>query len=211
MDLFTFTVNPFQENTYLMVEDDRAIVVDPGFYTAEEFREFEEVFSEQEAALDAVILTHGHIDHILGIPELYRKYGMPVFMHPADLPFWQEIEMQAMVFGVRASKPGFEPLPIEPAGQWNAGKFHFDVRFTPGHAPGHVVFYAKEYNLLFGGDTVFRDSIGRTDLLMGDPEQLEKSIRTQIYTLPDDARILPGHGPETTVGYEKHHNPYVRE
>lgn len=211
MELFTFTVNPFQENTYLLVEQGRAIIVDPGFMEEAEFQEFEKVLSDQKAIPESIILTHAHIDHILGVGGLHQKYGIPVYLHSGDRIFWDEIESQAAFFGVVADALDFEPVDLKPVKEWKTGPFTFEIRFTPGHSPGHVVFYLHDEGILLGGDTVFRESIGRTDLYMGDFKQLETSIRAQIYTLPEETRILPGHGPETTVGYEKRNNPFVKE
>lgn len=210
MELFTFTVNPFQENTYLLIEQGRAVIVDPGFMELAEFQEFEKVLTENKAHPESIILTHAHIDHILGVGSLHRKYGVPVYLHSDDRIFWDQIESQAAFFGVTAEALEFEPNEIKPMQEWKTGPFTFEVRFTPGHSPGHVVFYLRNEGILLGGDTVFRESIGRTDLYMGDFKQLENSIRTQIYTLPGETRILPGHGPETTVSYEMTNNPFVR-
>lgn len=212
MEIVSFTVNPFMENTYLLIEDQKALLVDPGFADASEWEPAARKLADSGAKLLGVILTHAHIDHILGIP-LLRKIVDPdlqVWMHPEDKYLWDYSEAQALMFGIRIEDLGQDPMPIIVGKNWEIDRFVFEVRFTPGHAPGHVVFYLKDEGILIGGDTLFRDSIGRTDLYGGDFNQLEQSIRTQIYTLPDDTRILPGHGPETTVGYEKKHNPFVK-
>ncbi|HKI44550.1 MAG TPA: MBL fold metallo-hydrolase [Balneolales bacterium] len=212
MEIVSYTVNPFRENTYLLIDDGEALLVDPGFADESEWEPVARKLEETKAKLSGILLTHAHIDHILGIP-LVRKMidqDLQVWMHPDDKYFWDYSEAQGLMFGIRIDDLGPSPLPIHVRENWKMDRFVFEVRHTPGHAPGHVVFYLENEGLLIGGDALFRDSVGRTDLHGGDFKQLEKSIRTQIYTLPDSTRVLPGHGPETTVGYEKEHNPFVK-
>lgn len=213
MEIVSYTVNPFQENTYLLIEEREALLIDPGFADDSDWKPVTRKLEENNAKLNGILLTHAHIDHILGIP-LVRKMtdqDLQVWMHPADKYFWDYSEAQGLMFGVRVDDLGTDPLPIHARKDWKMGRFVFEVRHTPGHAPGHVVFYLADEGVLFGGDTLFRDSIGRTDLQGGDFKQLEKAIRRQIYTLPDTTRVLPGHGPETTIGREKEHNPFVKD
>lgn len=212
MEIVSYTVNPFMENTYLLIDDGEALLIDPGFADISEWEPASEKLKEANARLVGILLTHAHIDHILGIPLLRDVIDseLPVWMHPDDHYLWEYSSAQALMFGIQIGPLGNDPLPIEVGGNWKTGNISFEVRHTPGHAPGHVVFYREEEQLLIGGDTLFRDSIGRTDLHGGNFEQLETSIRKQIYSLPDNTRVLPGHGPETTVGYEKDHNPFVR-
>ncbi len=212
MKITSYTVNPFAENSYLLINEGEALLVDPGFGNESEWEPAAQELEEQKAELAGIILTHAHIDHILGIPMLRSLFGagLPVWLHPDDSFFWENAAVQAAMFGVEIGELGDKPKPVMPASNWQAGHFSFEIRHTPGHAPGHVVFYLKESGILLGGDTLFRESIGRTDLYAGNFEQLERSIRTQLYTLPDDTRVLPGHGPETTISYEKRHNPFVR-
>lgn len=213
MEIVSYTVNSFLENTYLLIDDDEALLVDPGFSETSEWRPVARKLEETGVRLTGALLTHAHIDHILGIPLLREEIdpNLPVWMHPNDLYFWDYSEAQALLFGIRIGDLGKAPRPIHVSKSWKLGKFHFEVRLTPGHSPGHVVFYMKDEGILLAGDAIFRDGVGRVDLYGGDFDQLEKSIQTQIYTLPDNTRILPGHGPETTVSHEKKHNPLVKE
>jgi len=205
-----FTVNPFAENTYVLMKDEKAVVFDPGFFHQSEYEKFYELLREHNAELIAIILTHAHIDHVLGVQTLRNRYKVPVYLGDEDRYFWDNFVTQAQMFGFDAQPFNFEPQMLGPQEDWEIGPFTFDVRHTPGHAPCHLVFYMKEEKILIGGDTIFLDSIGRTDLYRGDFKLLEESIREKIYTLPDETKVYPGHGPETTIGYEKKHNPYVR-
>lgn len=210
MKVFTYEVNPFRENTYLLVEDGRAVLFDSGFYTASEMNIFLQTLEQEKAGLEAIILTHAHLDHVFGIEMVKNRFDVPVYLHPEDFYFWDNYVASAARFGFQVKPFGFQPESITPASSVNLHGFEFDVRFTPGHAPGHLSFYIKEIGTVISGDALFKESVGRTDLYKGDFAQLESSIRTELYTLPDDTIVLPGHGPFTTIGHEKMHNPFVK-
>ncbi|HLR76066.1 MAG TPA: MBL fold metallo-hydrolase, partial [Balneolaceae bacterium] len=118
---------------------------------------------------------------------------------------------QAAAFGVETKAFGFEPKPLKPQQNWQIGAFTFDLFYTPGHAPDHVVLYNQREEFLIAGDTLFKEGIGRTDLYKGDLKQLKKSIKEKIYTLPDNTVVYSGHGPATTIGHEKKANPFIRQ
>ena len=210
MTLEKFTVNPFSENTYVLINRGRAIIFDPGFMYASEMSAFLKLLDDNEAEVEAILLTHAHIDHIIGIQKVKARFDVPVYLHPEDRYLWDNFMSQSAMFGLDVKPFDFEPLPITPSKKWIVGNFNFHVRFTPGHAPGHVIFYLEEHNIVIAGDTLFRESIGRTDLYKGNFDLLEQSIKEQLYTLPDNTKILPGHGPETTIEHEKRYNPFVR-
>ncbi len=210
MILEKYTVNPFSENTYMLIKDDKAVIFDPGFMYASEMSGFLKLLEDNKARLEAIFLTHAHIDHVLGIQKVRDRFDVPVYLHEEDRYLWDNYMSQSAMFGFDVQPFDFEPERIKPSPKWSVGSFEFDVRFTPGHAPGHVVFYLKDQNVLIGGDTLFRESIGRTDLYKGNFTLLEQSIREQLYTLPDETTVFSGHGPETTIGHEKAHNPFVR-
>jgi glyoxylase-like metal-dependent hydrolase (beta-lactamase superfamily II) len=204
-----FEGGPFQENTYLAVceETGAAVAVDPGA----EAGALVATVEREHLDLKAVLLTHAHIDHVDGIPVV-RAFApeVPIHMHPADRPLYEAVPQQALMFGLPAIAlpvPDREIVVGEPLGF--SPELRFEVRFAPGHAPGHVVFVAAEEGLALVGDVVFAGSIGRTDLPGGDFATLMRSIREEILTLPDEMRLLPGHGPETTVGRERRSNPFV--
>ncbi len=155
--------------------------------------------------------THAHFDHFGGAAEIAEALNpLPIVaLHPLDHSLWK-IRGGAPLFGMRID-PGPEPtVDLAHSQILRLGNIEFEVRHTPGHTPGHVVFYCAKEAVLFSGDLIFRGSVGRTDLPGGDWEALLRSIREQVFTLPDETRILPGHGEESRVGEEKCENPFVR-
>lgn len=176
--------------------DDRVVVVDPGG----DLPKITQAIAGREVA--GILVTHGHIDHIGALPELAEDTGAPVWLHPDDRFLFERPGM------------GRGPIPIPDGAvevadgdSVEVGSLAFDVLHTPGHSPGHVCFLLDD--TLIGGDLLFAGSIGRTDLPGGDIRQLVRSVEEKVWTLPDATRVLPGHGPETTVGREKQTNPFV--
>jgi hydroxyacylglutathione hydrolase len=211
MEIKQYTVGPFAENTYLLTVDQKAILIDPGFFDPREFSVFKNDLEEIGAELIAVCLTHAHVDHIMGLDKVLKEFDVPVYLNHSDLYLWENYPDQATRFGLRTS--GFDFTPKEMAQQKNfsLGPFSFDVLFTPGHSPDHVSLYFPDQKTLIAGDALFRESIGRTDLYKGDFDLLAQSIREKLYTLPDDTKVLSGHGPATSIGYEKSHNNFVKD
>jgi len=210
MNLHSFTVGPFAENTYLLLNEGEALIVDPGFSDEEEYNKVKSRIEESGAELIAVILTHAHVDHVLGLSNVLNDQNVPVYLSDKDRYLWNNFDSQAAMFGFRASAFGFEPEVLPVRNDWQIGSFSFEVRYTPGHAPDHVSLYSSEDELVIAGDALFREGIGRTDLYEGNFELLEKSIREYLYTLPDDTSVYPGHGPATTIAHEKKSNPFVK-
>lgn len=208
MDLRTFTGGGFGENGYLVScsSTGATVAVDPG---AAAHRMAEAVTAEK-LDLQAVLLTHAHLDHIEGV-HLVRAVApdVPIWLHPADLGMYRALPQQAAAFGLTVpAQP--EPTDELAHGQrFTFGGCAFDVRFTPGHAPGHVIFVSEDAGLVLVGDVVFQGSIGRTDLPGGDFHVLMRSIREQVLTLPDHLALYPGHGGPTTVGFERVGNPFL--
>lgn len=205
----TFSGGDFSENGYLVVcgENGPGIVIDPGAAASSMAR----IIQEEKIPLDAIILTHAHLDHVEGVPSI-REIApeVPVFLHQDDLRLYDAVELQARAFGL----PSLAPLPV-PTGRMahgdelTFGECRLQVRHAPGHAPGHVILYCEAEKVAFVGDVVFQGSIGRADLVGGDFHELMESIRTQVLSLPDETRLLTGHGPETTVGWERRTNPFL--
>ncbi len=209
MQVHSFTVGPFAENTYLLTQNNSSLLFDPGFFEESEFNGFRKKLEEESLQLSAVVLTHAHIDHILGLHRVLQDFDVPVYLSDRDRYLWNNSASQAKMFGLQMKEFDFEPETIPVKKNWQPGSFLFDVRYTPGHAPDHVSFFSPENNLLIAGDALFKEGIGRTDLYKGSFEVLETSIREQLYTLPDETVVYPGHGPETTIGHEKQANPFV--
>lgn len=210
MEFEVFTVNPFAENTYLALQGGKALVIDPGFVDDREWAQCRSALAEAGAEPEAIVLTHAHVDHILGLNCVLRDFDLPVYLHLNDRFHWDNFVSQAGMFGLQVDVLEVEPKPLQTGPGIEMGSFTFDVLPTPGHAPEHISLYWPEDGCVIAGDVLFRQSIGRTDLYKGDLELLKKSIREKLYTLPDKTRVLPGHGPETTIEFEKQHNPFVR-
>jgi glyoxylase-like metal-dependent hydrolase (beta-lactamase superfamily II) len=208
LEIVTFTLGPAQTNAYLIADPDSgdAAVVDPAW-------DGKRILSEARTRgwrIAHLWYTHAHFDHIGGAAEIADALNpLPlVALHPDDHVLWRAGGGGAM-FGFKID-PGPEPTIDFTHGQiLRLGSAQFEVRYTPGHTPGHCVLYCAEANVCFCGDLIFAGSVGRTDFPGGSWETLEKSIREQVYTLPDDTILLSGHGPETTVGEEKRTNPFV--
>lgn len=210
MELKTFTVGPFSENTYLLIKDSQALLIDPGFYDDREFKAFKSELENSGADLLAVCLTHAHVDHIMGLHKVLKEFDVPVYLNHSDLYLWKNFEQQAKVFGFQSAGFDFTPEPFEEQKNFSIGHFSFDVIYTPGHSPDHVSLYFEDEKLIIAGDVIFYESIGRTDLYKGDYDQLASSIRKKLYNLPDNTSVYAGHGPATTIGREKKHNAFVK-
>jgi len=209
LEILTFTLGPAQTNAYLVADPDSkdAAVIDPAW-------DGKLILAEARSRgwrIAHLWYTHAHFDHIGGaadIADLLNPLPL-VALHPDDHALWRAGGGGAL-FGFKID-PGPEPTIDFVQGQiLRLGSAQFEVRYTPGHTPGHCVLVCAEANVCFCGDLIFAGSVGRTDLPGGNWDTLEKSIREQIYSLPDGMRLLSGHGPETTVGDEKQFNPFVR-
>lgn len=211
MNVIKFTVGPFAENTYLLTEEEQALMIDPGFLEDSEYQKVKTKIDNLDVELFAVVLTHAHVDHVLGLQKVVDDFDIPVYLSDKDRYLWNNFGSQAAMFGFTSDGFSFDPEVLPVTENWSLGNFSFDVRYTPGHAPDHVSLYSKFDGLLIAGDALFREGIGRTDLYKGDFKVLEKSIREQLYSLPDDTVVYPGHGEKTTVAHEKKANPFVKE
>ena len=203
-----FVGGPFQENAYLVVCPDtgRAAAIDPGGGTRDLLR----AVDAGGWTLESILLTHAHLDHVDGIPLILERHpDVPVFLHPGDRPVYDAVPRQAQLFGLPTPDLPSELHDLVPGEQARVGSLSLRVDFAPGHAPGHVILVSPGSELALVGDVIFRGSIGRTDLPGGDTATLLASIRDRILTLPEGMRLLPGHGPETTVGDERRSNPFV--
>lgn len=203
----TFTSPGFGENGYLVRcgASGRAVVVDPGA-AAEALLE---AIGDDSASVDAVLLTHAHLDHIEGVAAVVRATGAPVHLHPDDRPLYEGASDQAAMFGLSVDPPPPVDHALAGGETFRFGDCTFRVEHVPGHSPGHVMFYAEDAGVAFVGDVVFMGSIGRTDLPGGNFKQLMHSIREHVLSLPDETVLYTGHGPTTTVGHERKSNPFL--
>lgn len=203
----SLVVEPFAENSWLLgcPAQGVGVLVDPGGRVPELLA----LAAGADLTVSEIWLTHAHIDHVTGVAEAVRETGAPIRLHPADRPLYDNVERQAAMFGLRA-----EPLPAPThalrAGEMLAlGDLDAEVLEVPGHSPGHVAFSFPGQDLVVAGDCLFAGSIGRTDLPGGSYETLMDSIQRVLLPLGDATRVLPGHGPETTIGRERRTNPFL--
>lgn len=208
MNIQAFTSGGFGENTYLVVckESSAAVVVDPGAAA----NDVASQIKNESLDLKAILLTHAHLDHIEGISEIRAiSPDVPIWLHKEDLELYHAAPFQAQMFGMTVTP---QPIPTDELvdGQrYEFGSCGLDVRFTPGHSPGHVILVAPDKSFALVGDVVFAGSIGRTDLPGGDMDTLMSSIREQVLTLSEETELFTGHGPPTTVGRERQTNPFL--
>ena len=205
------TLGPLPNNVYLLGDDESgdAVVIDPSF----ESQNVLEEARRQGWTIRQIWLTHAHFDHIAGTAEIAAAFDphLPVGLHPADQA-WYDSGGGADLFDLSIHKPPAPSIYFENGmvlGLSPEGPPVVSVRYAPGHSQGHVMFYCQALGSLFCGDVIFKGGIGRYDLSGGDFERLVTSIQKQVFSLPDDTRLLPGHGPESTVGCERLNNPFL--
>ena len=204
MRVAAFAVGPFQENAYLIIDtlDERAILVDPDQEPERLLRPVRDAGAE----LQAIWLTHAHVDHVGAIAEIKRRTGVPIYLHPLERPLYHNAAQHGLLFGVRIEQPPPADRELADGDRLSVGSLSFEVMHVPGHAPGHVVIHG--HGVAFVGDCLFAGSIGRTDLPLANGAQLARSLE-RICTLPDDTVVYPGHGPATTIAAEKAANPFL--
>ncbi|MDE6377689.1 MAG: MBL fold metallo-hydrolase [Duncaniella sp.] len=212
MNVSRFTVNPFGENTYVLWDADsrEAAVIDPGMSNEAE-REALDKFIEREKLTPVhLVNTHQHIDHCLGNQHIRTRYGLKLEANEGDDFLGQTLTEQSRRFGMRVTaENAASEVHLADGDRLYVGKEPVEVIAVPGHSPGSIALYAPESGFVITGDALFPGSIGRTDLPGGSHSTLVNSIRTRLFTLPDDTVVLPGHGGETTIGIEKLSNPYL--
>ncbi|UYQ93109.1 MBL fold metallo-hydrolase [Chitinophaga horti] len=207
-----FTFNPFQENTYLLINDKNdCIIIDPGCYFENERTELQDYIANRGLKVARLLNTHCHIDHILGNTLVARTYNVGLEIHAADQVVLDRSPQVGAMYNIPFEPSVMPSAYLEDGDRIRFGDDELEVLFTPGHAPGHVVFYCAAQQFVIGGDVLFYQSIGRTDLPGCDHEALLRSIRTRLFTLPDEVKVYPGHGPATTIGYEKVNNPFLKD
>lgn len=204
-----FEFNPFQENTYVLYDETRAcVIIDPGCSNKQEEDQLKKFIADNNLSVTQLINTHCHIDHVLGNAFVKRTFGVKLFIHKIEEPLLRAVKTYAPnygFFGYQEAEPdGF----ISEDDVLQVGNETLKILFVPGHSPGHVAFHHEQSQSLIGGDVLFYNSIGRTDLPGGDYDTLINSIHQKIFTLPDEVTVYCGHGPVTKIGYEKRTNPF---
>lgn len=202
-----FIFNPFQENTLVIDDGDNCVIFDPGCYEQHERDELINYIENNNLQPNAVLLTHAHIDHVLGCDYLVRHFNIPFYLHEKDLSTLHAVKDYAHVYGFPGYCPPGDPTHLLKGGEiLEFGNLKFNVYFTPGHCTGHVVYYNEKDGYVVNGDVLFAGSFGRVDLPGGDMETLKNSIFNTMFQLPDQTKVYCGHGPETTIGQEKQTN-----
>ena len=205
-----FTFNPFQENTYVLWDEtNECVIIDPGCCNQSERDELSEFIANQHLKPVKLLNTHAHIDHILGNNFIAKTYQLGLEMHQADVVTLENGRVSASIFGINYEESPAPSVFLEEGNKIHFGNTELDIVFTPGHSLGSICFISHASKLVIGGDVLFFQSIGRTDLPGGNHEQLLSSIRTKLFTLADDYLVYPGHGPDTTIGFEKANNPFL--
>ncbi|MCC6371849.1 MAG: MBL fold metallo-hydrolase [Bacteroidia bacterium] len=208
--LKSFCFGPFQENTYLLFDENKeAFIIDPGNSNNSENQILKAFIEEKELTLTRLLLTHAHIDHVMGNRFIFDTYGLLPEVNANDVFFIERMKQSAAMYGLSCEQSPKPEKFINEGDVIRLGNYSFHCLFTPGHSPGSISFYNKENKLLISGDVLFYGSIGRTDLPMGNHATLMESIKQKLFVLDDDVTVYSGHGPATSIGHEKGTNPYI--
>lgn len=210
MKLHRFTFNPFQENTYIVWCEDtlECAIIDPGNYDSHDHAQIKSFIEKHQLVPKFILGTHAHIDHIFGNWWVKQEYNIPYYLHEEDIVMIHRSETMSALWNLNYTQ---SPLPdhfLNHQETIQIGNGTFEVRFVPGHAPGHVIFVSHDDAFAIVGDTIFQGSIGRTDLPGGNHDLLLQKIKEEIFTLPENYTLFPGHGLDTTVNTEINTNPF---
>jgi hydroxyacylglutathione hydrolase len=206
----TFVFNPVQENTYVLSDEkDACCIIDPGCYFGNERAALKEYVEQQGLSPKILLNTHCHLDHVFGNKWVHETWDLPLHLHEKEQPVLAAAPEMGLIWDMPFENYRGELIYLMPGHELTLGDNRLDILFLPGHSPGSIGFYSAEQGFLIGGDVLFRESIGRTDLPGGDHETLLASIRDHLWRLPDETIIYPGHGEPTTIGWEKAHNPFL--
>jgi len=201
-------VTPFEQNCTLLWDEATrdAVLIDAGG----DIPKLTVALNKHQLTLKALWLTHGHLDHVGAVGQLAREYGVPVLGPNEEERFWLDaLPMQAKMFRFPTPEPVVVTTWLNAGDTLTLGRYCFEVRYTPGHTPGHVVIYSEDLGLVWTGDVLFAGAVGRTDFPRGDHAQLMDSIRRELFSLPPETRLIAGHGPMSTIGHEMRTNPFV--
>ena len=207
IEILQLPLGPLQTNCYILACEETlaAAVIDPGWNG----RSIVATVEERGWEITHILLTHAHFDHVGGLAELKAEVNAPIYIHPDAISMLQQATMSAAFFQLTIPAPPAPDKMLAEGDVIRVGNVTLEVLHTPGHAPGHVSFYLPDHRVIFDWDVLFQHSIGRTDLPGGDMNLLLSMIRTKLMTLPDETHVLSGHGPATTIGAERKHNPFL--
>ena len=205
-----FTFNPVQENTFVLFDETgECMIIDAGCYFENERQELDQFIEAKQLKPVRLINTHCHFDHIMGVTHCRTKYHLQLETHPDEAVLVVQAEEHGDLFNIPMEPVDAPDLFFNEGDRITFGNSYVLVITAPGHSPGGVVFYNPEQKILIAGDVLFYGSIGRTDLPGGSFEQLTGNIKSKLLTLPEETRVYCGHGPETTIGFEKKNNPFL--
>jgi hydroxyacylglutathione hydrolase len=210
IQIATFTFNPFEENTYILFDETKhCAIIDPGCYSLEEKNEIAHFIEQNSLKPVKLLLTHTHLDHIMGNNFICGKYNLKPEVNELELPMLENAKIVGEMYGLPVEPSPSAEIFLSENDTVRFGSCELKILFTPGHSVGSICFYHAEQKFAIVGDILFNESIGRTDLPGGDYNTLINSIREKLFSLPDDVKIYPGHGLDTTIGHEKKHNPFL--
>ena len=210
LNIRQFTFNPVQENTYVIFDEKGACaIVDPGCYFDYEYKELTDFIESGKLVPKCLLNTHCHLDHVFGNKFVAEKYGLVLQIHRGEKPVLDYAPISGKSWGLPFENYEGDLIFLEEGEKVSFGDIELDILLTPGHSPASVSFYHEASNQLLSGDVLFHLGIGRSDLPGGDYDTLIESIRSKLFVLPDEVKVYPGHGPETSIGYEKKHNPFL--
>lgn len=211
LTVWSFTFNPFEENTYVLYnENNHCCIIDPGCYFPEERQELKTGILKTDLKPILLLNTHCHLDHIFGNKFIYDEWGLSLHLHEKEKPVLDLGPASGEIYQLPFDHYERPLVYLKEGEKIKIDDDELEILFTPGHSPGHVCFYNEAGGFVIGGDVLFNGSIGRTDLPGGDYDTLINSIQTRLFTLPDETKVYPGHGPITTIGFEKMNNPFVK-
>ena len=212
LNIKRFSFNPFSENCFVVWDDKtkECAVIDAGCYYADEEEASADYIDKNGLTVKYMLATHLHLDHCFGCSYVSQRYGVKLSAS-ADEAFLLDImPQQAEMFGIKLNAPvPHISIAVKEGDRFTVGEYDFTAISVPGHSPGSIVYYCKSENIAFAGDVLFREGIGRTDLPGGSYRMLAEGIRTKLFTLPENTRVCCGHGPDTTIGYERDFNMYL--
>ena len=212
LSIKSFEFSPLQENTYIIYNDvNECIIIDPGCYSDAEKDELVRYIHQNKLNPTLLLNTHCHLDHVFGNKLVAEKYNLTLHLHKNEEVVLKQAPISGLMYNVPFDNYAGDFILLEENEVIKFGEDELTVLFTPGHSPGSICFYSKQYNFVIGGDVLFKNSIGRSDLPGGNYETLIQSIKQKLFTLPNDTIVYSGHGPKTTIGQEKMTNPYLQD
>lgn len=211
LQIQSFVFNFASENTYILFNENKnAWLIDPGNMIGQETITIDQFITENELKVQKILLTHAHIDHVLGLQWAFDSFKVPVTMHQEDLDVLNMLQASGMRFGFQVAPVKVNIEYINEEDELDLDGEKFKIYHVPGHSPGSVVYHNKNQKFVISGDVLFEGSIGRTDLYKGNYEQLIDGIKTKLFVLDDETQVFAGHGNPTTIGFEKQYNPFFK-